>query len=114
MKRSDRFDERGGCEGRLGWDDMTESEMLNSFDMSRSDVKAEGGKQPGGYIEGTEDCLNRNIHFAIWRDPSFTTGQTVFFSEPWREKQKKIVTRNPVDTMGISSYGSFFCLWVWC
>ena len=36
MKRSDRFDERGGCEGRLGRDDMTESEMLNSFDMSRS------------------------------------------------------------------------------
>ena len=69
---------------------MTESEMLNLFDMSRSDTKNKGGKLPGGYIEGTEDCLNRNIHFAIWRDPSFTTGQTVFFSEPWREKQKKL------------------------
>ena len=67
---------------------MTESEMLNLFDMSRSDTKNTGGKLPGGYIEGTEDCLNRNIHFAIWRDTFFTTGQTVFFSEPWREKQK--------------------------
>ncbi len=26
-------------------------------------------------------------------------------------KNKKIVTRNPGDTMGVSGYGSFFCLW---
>jgi len=45
--------------------------------------------------------------------PFFTTGQTVFFSEPRREKQKnqKFITRNPGDTMGVSGYGSFFCLW---
>ncbi len=35
-----------------------------------------------------------------------------YFSEPRREKQKtKIRTRNPGDTMGVSGYGSFFCLW---
>ena len=33
-----------------------------------------------------------------------------FFSEPRREKQK-FVTRNPGDTMCVSGYGSFFCLW---
>jgi hypothetical protein len=26
-------------------------------------------------------------------------------------EKKKIVTRNPGDTMGVSGYGSFFCLW---
>jgi hypothetical protein len=37
----------------------------------------------------------------------------VFFVQSVGEKNNKqnIVTRNPGDTMGISSYGSFFCLW---
>ena len=35
-----------------------------------------------------------------------------FSSEPRRDKKKqKFVTRNPGDTMGVSGYGSFFCLW---
>ncbi len=36
----------------------------------------------------------------------------MFFSEPRREKQKtKIRHTEPGDTMGVSGYGSFFCLW---
>jgi len=48
--------------------------------------------------------------------PFFTTGQTVFFFQSLGEKNKKqkFVTRNPGDTMGVSSYGSFFCLWAVC
>ena len=34
---------------------------------------------------------NRNVHFAIWRDLFFTTGQTVFFSEPRQEKQRTTI-----------------------
>ena len=35
-----------------------------------------------------------------------------FFSEPRREKQEtKICHTNPDDTMCVSDYGSFFCLW---
>jgi hypothetical protein len=62
------------------------------------------------------DCSNRNPQFAIWRDVFFTTGQTVFFFQSLGEKNKKqkFVTRNPGDTMGVSGYGSFFCLWAIC
>jgi hypothetical protein len=37
----------------------------------------------------------------------------VFFFQSLGEKNKKqkFVTQNPGDTMGISGYGSFFCLW---
>jgi hypothetical protein len=36
----------------------------------------------------------------------------VFFFEPRREiKKQKFVTQNPGDTMGVSGYGFFFCLW---
>jgi hypothetical protein len=28
-----------------------------------------------------------------------------------KNKKQKFVTRNPGDTMGVSGYGSFFCLW---
>ena len=58
-------------------------------------------------------CSNRNIHFEIWRDLFFTTGQTVIFFQSLGEKNKKqkFVTRNPGDTMGVSGFGSFFCLW---
>jgi hypothetical protein len=55
-----------------------------------------------------------NPQFAIWRDLFFTTGQTVFFSQSLdheKNKKQKFVTRNPGDTMGVSGYGSFFCLW---
>jgi hypothetical protein len=28
-----------------------------------------------------------------------------------KNKKQKFVTRNPGDTMGVSGFGSFFCLW---
>jgi hypothetical protein len=36
----------------------------------------------------------------------------LFFRASTRKtKKQKFVTRNPGDTMGVSGYGSFFCLW---
>ena len=46
----------------------------------------------------------------------------VFFQSLGKKiKKQKFITRNPGDTMGVSSFGSFFCLWAvrahsnqWC
>jgi hypothetical protein len=44
--------------------------------------------------------------------PFFFNRQTVFFqSLGEKNKKQKFVTWNPGDTMGVSGYGSFFCLW---
>jgi len=51
-------------------------------------------------------------YFATWQDLFFTTGQTLFFqSLGEKNKKQKFVTRNLGDTMGVSGYGTFFCLW---
>jgi len=39
------------------------------------------------------------------------TDRVFFQSLGEKNKKQKFVTRNPGDTMGVSSYGSFFCLW---
>ena len=62
MKRCDRSDERGG----LGWDETTESEMLNSFDMSRSDADKVSSQGYTVYIEGTDIMVNdRNSYPSV-------------------------------------------------
>jgi hypothetical protein len=39
------------------------------------------------------------------------TDRVFFQSLGEKNKKQKFFTRNPGDTMGISGYGSFFCLW---
>jgi len=39
------------------------------------------------------------------------TDRVFFQSLGEKNKKQKFVTRNPGDTMGVSGYGSFFCLW---
>jgi hypothetical protein len=39
------------------------------------------------------------------------TDRVFFQSLGKKNKKQKFVTRNPGDTMGVSGYGSFFCLW---
>ena len=42
----------------------------------------------------------------------FNRTDRVFFQSLGEKiKKQKFVTRNPGDTMGVSGYGSFFCLW---
>jgi len=39
------------------------------------------------------------------------TDRVFFQSLGEKNKKQKFVTRNQGDTMGVSGYGSFFCLW---
>jgi hypothetical protein len=39
------------------------------------------------------------------------TDRVFFQSLGKKNKKQKFVTRNPGNTMGVSGYGSFFCLW---
>jgi hypothetical protein len=39
------------------------------------------------------------------------TDRVFFQSLGEKNKKQKFVTRNPGNTMGVSGYGSFFCLW---
>jgi hypothetical protein len=42
------------------------------------------------------------------------TDRVFFQSLSEKNKKQKFVTRNPGDTMGVSGYGSFFCLLAVC
>ena len=69
--------------------DVSSEKKLNVFFFARKAVderwevvlcslqRAENNKK---------DCLNRNIHLAIWRDFFFATGQTAFFFRSARKK----------------------------
>ena len=58
------------------------------------------------------NCLNRNIHFKIWRDLFLQPDRPCFFqSLGEKNKKQKFITRNLGDRMGVSGYGSFFCTW---
>jgi len=39
------------------------------------------------------------------------TDRVFFQSFGEKNKKQKFVTQNPGDTMGVSGYGPFFCLW---
>jgi hypothetical protein len=52
-------------------------------------------------------------HSSLFGGTFFLRPDRSFYFQSLGEKNKKqkFVTRNPGDTMGVSGYGSFFCLW---
>jgi hypothetical protein len=61
-------------------------------------------------LRTTEPFLRPTVHLA---GPFFYNRTDRVFFQSLREKNKKqkFFTRNPGDTMGVSGFGSFFCLW---